>query len=81
MSDIDVMYNNDYFMCAVSWDRGGQYSVTACINDKQCPSSCKYKDGYDWKGVSGGYKAMGSIFVKPGCQLYMWSDPDYHGHS
>ena len=73
MEDIPVMYDEDNFMCFTWWrDYGGDYSVSACNGDQwYCP------DGRDYVG----YVPMGSIFVMPGCTLYMWKDNDYTGDS
>ena len=76
MEDLPVMWG-DKFTCFAYWyDWGGEYSVTACNGDQYT-----YADGYDQAPDYGYYIPMGSIFVKPGCTLYMWKGNFYTGSS
>ncbi len=78
--DVPVMYDNERFMCAVRWrGEGHQYPVDACntCNEAEFPEP---ETGiYIFDGEEGFYDptayfySMGSLIVKPGCTLYLYS--------
>ena len=73
-TDIPVMYDSNWFMCAASWhDYGATYAVDACNGDEH-----HYRDGYDNDPGEGYMIPMGSIFVKAGCTLYMYEWSGYN---
>ena len=77
MNDIPVMYDDQLFTCVSHWrDMGGDYAVDSCNGD-----SYTGPDGYDEDAPDGYFYSMGSIFVKPGCTLYMYKDNGYSGES
>ena len=77
MDDIPVMYNSNAFSCFKYWGGiGGQYDVNSCNGD-----SWLLPDDYDRDAGEGYHYDMGSIFVKPGCKLYMWNSGGYTGDS
>jgi len=77
MNDIPVMYYDQAFTCARHWpDRGGDYAVDSCNGD-----SYTHPDGFDADAPEDRFYLMGSIFVKPGCTLYIYKDNGYSGES
>jgi len=75
MNDIPVMYDDQKFTCMTWWwDRGGDYAVDSCNGN-----SHTNPDGLDAGAEIGHFYPMGSIFVKPGCTLYMYKDYGYSG--
>jgi len=73
MNDIPVMYDDQVFTCAETWrEWGGSYAVDSCNGDTRT-----LWDGCDMDSDTHGYYAMGSIFVKPGCTLYMYKGHQY----
>merc|ERR1719348_2548982 len=77
MNDIPVMYDDQLFTCMTKWhDKGGDYAVDSCNGD-----SYTYPDGLDADAGEGYFYPMGSIFVKPGCTLYMYKEHVYSGES
>jgi len=77
MNDIPIMYNDQLFTCAKIWrDKGGDYAVDSCNSDNSWFET--YPDGRDYDS---GTIPMGSIFVKPGCTMYMYEHNGYSGES
>jgi len=77
MSDIPVMYHDEAFTCAMWWhEKGGNYSVDSCNGD-----SFTNPNGGDGDAGTGCYYKFGSVFVKPGCTLYMFKNAGYSGES
>jgi len=78
MNDIPIMYIEEQkFTCMKYWnDKGGDYSIDSCNG-----VSWYYPDEYDHDAGEGLYYPMGSIFVKPGCTIYMYKEPGYSGES
>merc|ERR1711915_808692 len=75
MNDIPVMYNDEAFTCARSWDhRGADNAIDSC-NGK----NGTYADGEDDNADACFYIPMGTIFVKPGCTLNMYKEHRYSG--
>jgi len=84
MNEIPVMYyDGQNFTCAKFWDsKGGDYAVDSCNWDYGYRT---IPDGEEWigqqvDGMQYSY-SMGSIFVKPGCSLYMYRNYGYSGES
>ena len=88
MEAIPVMHG-DQFTCMTSWfSKGGQYAVDSCngqarvvlsetarrMRSDNTGAEYEVPDHYDDAGGAGYYTTMGSIMVKPGCTLYMYSD-------
>lgn len=68
------MYDSDWFMCAAYWtDFGADYDIDACNGAKYHVRDEYDQNNDDW------YHPMGSIFVKPGCKLYMYMETDFLG--
>merc|ERR1719450_1206222 len=77
MNDIPVMYGDEAFTCARVWyEWGGSYAVDSCNGD-----FINHADGHDFSANDGYYFLMGSIFVKPGCTMYMYKGYGYSGES
>jgi len=81
MNDIPIMYNDQLFTCAKIWrDKGGDYAVDSCNSDNSWFET--YQDGRDFDtGDRNTFLPMGSIFVKPGCTMYMYKYNGYSGES
>jgi len=78
MNDIPVMYYDQAFTCARFWQgMGGDYAVDSCNGD----GFIDLPDGEDNEGNDCCYIPIGSIFVKPGCTMYMYERPGYSGQS
>ena len=74
MKDIPTMWG-DQFTCARKWWlEGDDLAVNACNGD-----SSTYPDNYDYDAGYGNMIPMGSIFVKPGCTLYMFYNEEFGG--
>ena len=74
MKDIETMMG-DQFTCARKWWlKGDELGVNACNG-----FSDSYPDNYDYDAGEGSMIPMGSIFVKPGCTLYMFYNEDFGG--
>jgi len=77
MNDIPVMFNDQAFTCGKKWmDWGGDYAVDSCNGNPYT-----FPDGYDDDAYGGAFYPMGSIFVKPGCTMYMYEENGYSGES
>merc|ERR1711860_44798 len=75
--DIPIMYDENTFTCATFWaGPGADQWVDACNGgcDTQ-PDSFTVGDGTDYSVTV----SMGSVFVKPGCQLFMYPEANYKG--
>ena len=74
MKDIPVMWG-DQFTCARKWWlKGDELGVNACNG-----YSDTYPDNHDFDAGDGNMIPMGSIFVKPGCFLYMFYNEEFGG--
>ena len=53
---------------------GSHYAVDACVPcDDYYKNKIEFKDGYDLTENSGSYWPFGSVIVRPGCQIYLYS--------
>jgi len=67
----------EVFVCSRVWkEEGHELSVNACNGD-----FLTYTDGENHDASDGNYLPMGSMFVKPGCDLYMFWDYNFEGSS
>ena len=67
----------EVFVCSRVWkEEGHELSVNACNGD-----FLTYTDGENHDASDGKYLPMGSMFVKPGCDLYMFWDYNFEGSS
>jgi len=81
MDDIPVMYDKEHFTCAWAYSGAGSaYDVDAC-ND--CYGSTGFHYTYHDQTESDSgiccYWPIGSLIIRPGCQIYLYSDVGYHG--
>jgi len=81
MDEVPVMYNKETFMCAWLYTGpGSDYAIDAC-ND--CPNDFPHQswlyDGWDQDGPACCYMPIGSVIVRPGCQIYLYEDLGFQG--
>ncbi len=80
MKDVPVWYTEDSkFLCAVQYlGWGDQDAIRACnscttSDGEEYPDGFKIADGADEQGSEDHYFPMGSVIVRPGCTLYLYS--------
>lgn len=82
MDEVPVMYNKETFMCAWLYTGpGSDYAIDAC---NVCPNDIDnghydVNDGFDQAGEACFYLPIGSVIVRPGCQIYLYEDLGFQG--
>merc|ERR1712008_85092 len=73
MDEVPVMYNKETFMCARLYTGfGSDNAIDACNDCPGYPGYYDYYDGIDSDSPLGYYFTIGSVIVRPGCQIYLY---------
>merc|ERR1712008_503131 len=80
MDEVPVMYNKETFMCARLYTGfGSDNAIDACNDCPGYPGYYDYYDGIDSGSPLGYYFTIGSVIVRPGCQIYLYQYAGFQG--